>query len=30
MRNEWANPGRRRPVTLAMIIFSVLVYLGLL
>ena len=30
MRNEWANPWRRRPVTLAMIIFSVLVYLGLL
>ncbi len=28
MRNEWAKPWRRRPVTLAMIIFSVLVYLG--
>ena len=30
MRNEWANPWRRRPVTMAMIVFSVLVYLGLL
>jgi len=30
MRNEWANPWRRRPVTIAMIIFSVLVYLNVL
>jgi len=30
MRNEWANPWRRRPVTMAMIIFSALVYLGVL
>jgi rhomboid protease GlpG len=30
MRNEWASPWRRRPVTMAMIIFSVLVYLGAL
>jgi GlpG protein len=29
MRNEWASPWRRRPVTMVMIIFSVLVYLGL-
>ncbi len=28
MRNEWASPWRRRPVTMAMIIFSVLVFLG--
>lgn len=34
MRNEWANPWRRRPVTMAMILVSVVVfvadYLGLL
>ena len=28
MRNEWANPWRRRPVTMALIIFSVLVFLS--
>ncbi len=28
MRNEWNNPWRRRPVTMVMIVFSVLVYVG--
>ena len=28
MRNEWNSPWRRRPVTMTMIIFSVLVFLG--
>jgi rhomboid protease GlpG len=30
MRNEWASPWRRRPVTMALIIFSVLVFLGVM
>ncbi len=29
MRNEWANPWRRRPVTMALIIMSVLAFLGM-
>lgn len=28
MRNEWASPWRRRPVTMVMILFSIAVYLG--
>jgi GlpG protein len=28
LRNEWANPWRRRPVTMALIIASVVVFLG--
>ena len=29
LRNQWANPWHRRPVTMALIVFSVLVYLHL-
>jgi GlpG protein len=29
MRNEWANPWHRRPVTMALIVFSALVFLNL-
>ncbi len=28
MRNEWSNPWRRRPVTMSMIVFSVLAFLA--
>lgn len=30
MRNEWANPWRRRPVTIALVVISVVVFLGVL